>query len=75
VADDPTIAQALVHDAGLVMTSYHPDNVGAAREVEGVKEKLRLAERLLAGKGNDETREAARGQFHPQTASLFGITS
>jgi len=51
------------------------DNVGAAREVEGVKEKLRLAERLLAGKGNDETREAARGQFHPQTASLFGITS
>jgi hypothetical protein len=72
-AEEENLVRALVHDANVILGSDAPDNVGREGELDGVKEELRLAEKVLNGNATDAEKTSVRELVHPQTRSLFGL--
>ena len=71
---DINLVSALVHDANVILGSDDPDNVGREGDLDGVKVRLRMAEKILAGNATDADRSAAANQVHSQTNDLFGLS-
>lgn len=72
-SEDENLVTALVHDANVILGSDDPDNVGREAELDGVKQSIRLAEKILAGKATEAEKASVKDKVHPQTRSLFKL--
>ncbi len=71
--DEQNRLTALLHDANVILSSDGPDSPTRENELDGVKNLVRLAERIAAGQADAGEVASVPDLLHPQTASQFGL--
>ena len=70
---DLNLVRALLAHANGLFVGDSPDNLGRERELDSVKQSTRLAEKIAAGKANDDDRAQVPEFVHASVRSRFGL--